>query len=413
MGLLLWQEAARKVPLSILEFPMKALLSAVLLFVSALPAVAGDCVAFAGKCLTENDKRLSLRLGPDLSDLAGIGALAWVEEVRLDGGGQTVDLAPLLALEKLIALDLKAVTITDTASLGQLPIRRLSLNEVGLEDAEFLQGLSGLRDFRMIRVSGPAPFDLSGLGPVETLSVVDTSLASLDGIAGQPNLNDLVLAHTGQADLSSLSSLNLRRATLRGEGLVDLSFLSGSPELGFLFLNGAEVTSLDGVPFGPAFRNLGAKGSALEDISALAAAVNLERVDLRESAVRDVAALAGKQRLEEVDLRETALSDLSPLVDLPSLKRLDLSDSQVFDLSPLAGLPSVEMLTLSRIPAIDLSPLAAMDQVKALWLNETRATDLTPLMEMDSLEAMRIDDARMVTKEGLADYIAIRVPPDN
>jgi|GEM_PF-6132632 len=390
---------------------MKALLSAVLLFVSALPAVAEDCVAFAGKCLTENDKRLSLRLGPDLSDLAGIGALAWVEEVRLDGGGQTVDLAPLLALEKLIALDLKAVMVADTGSLGRLPIRRLSLNEVGLEDAEFLQGLSGLRDFRMIRVSGPASFDLSGLGPVETLSVVDTSLASLDGIAGQPHLNDLVLAHTGQADLSSLSSLNLRRVTLRGEGLVDLSFLSGSPELGFLFLNGAEVTSLDGVPFGPAFRNLGAKGSALEDISALAAAVNLERVDLRETRVRDLSALGRKPRLEEVDLRNTPVSDLSGLAVLPELEQLWLSDTQVSDLSPLAGLGAVEQLSLSRVPATDISALAHMDQVNILWLNDNKVADLSPLLEMDALEALRVDDERMVVRERLEEFIATREAP--
>lgn len=391
---------------------MKAVLSALFVLMSAAPGVAADgCVEIGRKCVTEKDRHLSLRLNDALPDLTAVWAVPWVSTVRVHGDGRVVDLRPLLALEGLSELALQNVELADPTILGALPVARLRLSQMSLPDLGFLGEMSGLRSLGLVRVTGPAPFDLSALPPVEDLAVVDTKLASLDGIAGQAALRDLTLADTGQADLAALSSLNLRRAILRGEGLVDLSFLSGSPDLGFLFLTHAEVTSLDGVPFGPAFRNLGAQGSALQDISALSAAVNIERIDLRESLIRDLSGLEGLSKLEELDLRATALSDLSPLVDLPSLKRLDLSDTQVEDLSPLAGLTSVETMSLSRIPATDLGPLAAMDQVKALWLNETRATDLSPLLDMDSLEAMRIDDAQFISKEGLPAYMERRPVP--
>jgi internalin A len=373
--------------------------------------VAEDCVEFAGRCLTKNDTSLSVRLKPGQPGLEGIEALPWIEAIRLMGDGRTLDLRPLLALETLTELSLNAVSLADQAVLGQLPVTRLSLKEVTLDDLDFLHGMTGLRDLRLVQVAGPAPFDLSALGPVEGLAVIDTPLASLDGIAGQAALSDLALAGTGQADLSPLSGLNLRRATLRGEGLVDLSFLSGSPNLGFLFIGGSEVTSLEGVLFGPAFRNLGAQGAALEDISALAAAVNLERVDLRETRVRDLSALGRKPRLEEVDLRNTPVSDLSGLAVLPELEQLWLSDTQVSDLSPLAGLGAVEQLSLSRVPATDISALAHMDQVNILWLNDNKVADLSPLLEMDALEALRVDDERMVVRERLEEFIATREAP--
>lgn len=132
-------------------------------------------------------------------------------------------------------------------------------------------------------------------------------------------------------------------------------------------------------------------GTAISDISPLAALKKMGRLHLNNTLVSDLSPLASMKELAWLDLNDTKVNDLSPIVHLVRLNCLFLNRTLVKDLEPLAAQPRLSLLSLSQTTVSDLSPLRGMTEMQGLYLDRTAVKDLSPLRNMTVLETLTLD----------------------
>ncbi len=86
----------------------------------------------------------------------------------------------------------------------------------------------------------------------------------------------------------------------------------------------------------------------LSDVSALAALINLQFLDLSGTSMSDVSVLAALTHLKSLRLVGTPVSDVSALAALINLQVLNLSGTPVSDVSALVALPNLQVLSMSE-----------------------------------------------------------------
>ena len=132
--------------------------------------------------------------------------------------------------------------------------------------------------------------------------------------------------------------------------------------------------------------------SKLDDLSPLAALVNLQQLYCSNTQVTDLSPLAALTNLQKLHCPDTLVTDLSPLAGLTNLQKLDCSYTTVADLSPLAGLTNLQKLDCSYAPVADLSPLAGLTNLQYLHCSETLVADLLPLASLTNLQYLHCSE---------------------
>lgn len=252
------------------------------------------------------------------------------------------------------------------AYLEDLTVLRLpGGNKFGVENLDFLSGMSGLLEL-----------DLSNGQGVHSYRFKDIS-----GLSGLTNLTTLSLSCEGEADVSVLSELkNLTSLTLEGFDAEDLNVLSGLTNLTSLTLNIASP------------RDSGGQEHEL-DLSALSGLTNLESLVLSGDRGRicDISFLSGMNNLTVLRLStETNMGlgtdDIGVLSGLTNLETLELNFNidysawdgergftyytRMYDISPLSGLTNLKNLTLGYLNAyIDLNCLSGLTNLEMLELH--------------------------------------------
>ena len=107
--------------------------------------------------------------------------------------------------------------------------------------------------------------------------------------------------------------------------------------------------------------------NAVQNLTGLEYAANLQTLNLRYHRVSDLSPLAGLSHLATINLLGNFVSDLSPLASVSHLQTLDLELNQVSDISALANLHSLRSLGLHRNHVSDISPLAGLTSL--VWLD--------------------------------------------
>ena len=97
------------------------------------------------------------------------------------------------------------------------------------------------------------------------------------------------------------------------------------------------------------------------------------------TAVTDLTPIAAFGHLDRLNLSHTQIADLTSLVPFTLLTELQLDDTTVVDLSPLAKLPQLEVLSLQNTPVQNLTPLHALTHLKKLYIAGTLVTDISPV----------------------------------
>ncbi|MDR1711563.1 MAG: InlB B-repeat-containing protein [Propionibacteriaceae bacterium] len=270
----------------------------------------------------------------DLAPLAGLGAL---EEVRLTSSGivdlsavsgwsaveslhvdgRFTDLSPLAGLASLETLRLVG-SFSDASALGSLT--RLSSLALGSGELTSLDGLEPLTGLRYFALEGSAVADLDPIASLTGLEEVslwsNDSLASLDGLAGMPELYSVAVSGAGVADFGALATL-------------------------------------------PSLSDLELSSVGLSDVTVLAGLTGLESLDLFGNSIVDVSALAGLSGLRYLYLGDNLIADVSPLASLTSLHGLSLAGNAVSDVTALSGLTALWYLDLDDNVVTDIWALPA------------------------------------------------------
>jgi internalin A len=133
-------------------------------------------------------------------------------------------------------------------------------------------------------------------------------------------------------------------------------------------------------------------GSAINDLSPLAALFQLKQLNLGNTGICDLSLLSGLSQLELLSVEHTSIRDLTPLTGLKQLSFLNLSDTAISDLSPLAQLKKLSTLVLNNTAISDLSPLAELKGLTHLVLTNTGIRDFLPLTGLDQLRGLYLSN---------------------
>jgi internalin A len=161
-----------------------------------------------------------------------------------------------------------------------------------------------------------------------------------------------------------------------------------------LSCEGDNITSLEGIE---AFTNLqsvdfGYKGTAIDNLTPLAALGKLTRINISKSNISDISPLAGLP-LVHLDLSDNHITDLTPLAGITTLSTLVLyrqSPDYITDISPLDNLTALTLLDLEANKIADVNPLRKMKLLRYLHLKDNRLTTIEPLTDISALELVNL-----------------------
>ena len=199
--------------------------------------------------------------GNPISDVSPLSGLINLQELRLYSNAIS-DISPLSSLTNLTYIDLSDNPIADPSplsSLSNLVILQMGRLDVGLENIDFIAGMTTLK----------------------RVFLEDTGLTSIEALRGLNNLEELDISRNSVTDLSPIAdkaSLYLLRAS--GNGLTDISALSGLTSLETLSIDGNSITDLTPLAGISALKWLDLQNNAIAEFSVVASLESLEYVNI-------------------------------------------------------------------------------------------------------------------------------------
>ena len=188
-------------------------------------------------------------------------------------------------------------------------------------------------------------FNLSGMGQLKKLSIVDTSISEEDMqiIAGLPMLIDLQLEDCGLSSLEALS---------RSQSL----------------------------------QKLDVSNNTVRNISALTSLANLQELDLSHNAVTDLSALNTLNSLWKLDISYNALTTVAPICNLKQLTWLNASNNNLTDLSAINNLSFMTYFNASFNSLTDVTPLSGCTSLTELDISANSVSDIVSLSALNNLQ---------------------------
>ncbi|MGN0852099.1 MAG: leucine-rich repeat domain-containing protein [Kiritimatiellia bacterium] len=278
-----------------------------------------------------------------VSSIAPLALLRSAENValvHLDG----LDLTPIAGLPKVVKLEIRYCQVADLAPVATLPALK-ELDAYGAELVSF------------------AP--LAAAPRLETVGFYAAKL-SPEGYESLGTLKQVRNFHGGLTKMTSLAwCRNVPQAEelkIFAEKIPDLTPIAALPNLRY-------------------FRGWNMKGDNLStdlgDLSFLANAANLEKLELPGSRYSSTAVLANLPKVRTLDLSGSKLPlDLSFVRHMPSLTSLNISGTsrdvvQIANFEALAGHPSLESLTmLDTTGPTSLAALQSCPKLKSVHVRK-------------------------------------------
>lgn len=264
-------------------------------------------------------------------DLAPVGTVTTLDYVHItDGEYESVQVLPTLPLSslRLSHLDWRSLDALEGANT----IERLVVEDVPAQDLTALASFTNLRSLRLDDTFSTDLSPLEDLDMLQELEVIDVPVKALPRLGQIDHLNSLLLDKT---DIASL------------EGL------AGAPELSFVGIQSARLLdNLAGLEALPSLFALIIEDSGLSDVSALAGSTSLKRVDIINAKLEDISPLGTCQNLSGIVLSDNYITDLSPLSGL-ALHHLNLASNEIETVTPLLGMPLLTLdLTANNIATL-------------------------------------------------------------
>lgn len=187
----------------------------------------------------------------------------------------------------------------------------------------------------------------------------------------------LDIYHLELKDLRVLNDFSqIRSLTLRGSQELDLSVLSGLPNLSLLTIS-SPVSEFN------------YPGTGLDRLTFMA------NSNVSFSAPKNLASLS------ELYLEHSSLADSRMLSELKGLRDLRIIGGNLRSVAPLAGLPQLAQLILEYNPVADISPLSQIESLRVVSLSGSQVKDIAPLAKLN-LKRLRISDIPLADPKQLA-----------
>ncbi|MEM7405426.1 MAG: leucine-rich repeat domain-containing protein [Pseudomonadota bacterium] len=187
----------------------------------------------------------------------------------------------------------------------------------------------------------------------------------------------------------------IRRLICQNPAVEDLAPLAAMPQLEELYLQGASLTSLDGIEALPKLRKLSVAGNKdLDSLTGLETATALIELQANSAGLKSLRGLEGALELKVVAAMNNRLTGaaLEPLKGLQKLESVVMNSNRISDLSALRDKPALRELQVYSNDIRDIRPLHSN---RALNLVGIRGRGNVSCAEVDALRAVLAPDARV------------------
>ena len=212
--------------------------------------------------------------------------------------------------------------------------------------------------------------------------------------------NNYILDLTGVGKLSNLKVLDISNTSI-----TDLIPLRNLTKLEVLNCSNTEVEDFSPLRYSIQLKSLVANRTKLNDLEPLARFSYLEKLHAAFTPVYDLNPLENLSNLADLDLAATNIINLSALSNLSELSYLNISQNNIYVLDQLDSLFSLEVLNIDRTQIRELQPLSNLDQLKILYCNNTPVNDLNALSSLENLERIYCDFT-MISKDEANEFMA-------
>lgn len=250
----------------------------------------------------------------ELSPLHGMK----LESLNLNGT-KVGSLIPLAGMP-LKTLNGRGIPVRDVSVLRGLPLETLDLSETPLMDFSVLRGLN-------LRVLALAKTSLKDIGicsvmPLESLDVGDTAITDISCLRGK-NMRRLILARTAIKDIAPLAGSSIHTLDLSGTktSFIMLPQVLSKVRFHEIALDNIELTRIDFLR-GKELRRVSLAGTKVTDLSPLAN-MPIRLLNIRGLRIDDASAIGTLNMLEDLWCDLDPLQERVLLADLPSLRTIN------------------------------------------------------------------------------------------
>lgn len=306
------------------------------------------------------------------------------------------------------ALDL----LKPPAQLNNVHIENCS----GVDSLDFLADLTELH--RLTLTSSGITDSLLPETHMAELAFLDLSqnpeLTSLAPFAKSVRLSDVDISDTGISSLEGLPSTQITALNFAGTAVSDVSPLAAMSSLRGIYGGETQVREIDALAGLTGLTTLDFSGCALSDMDCVFSSLRLETLDLSDNCLSNLSPFRDCTVLCHVDLAQNQLEDVSVLGNSAGmLKTLDLSGNPLLEdqLQFLRGSPNLTELYVDGVPLKTLDMLGNAAQLTALSAVGCGLTDISGLAQSTKLGSLRLTSNKIADISPLGnlakDYIAL------
>ncbi len=241
---------------------------------------------------------------------------------------------------------------------------------------------------------GSCAYSLDNDGNIFAL-LIECPLSDIFDYLDINKLTELLFLSLINGNLCTIPSLSklvkLQHLDLKGNKIIDTSFLSNSSNLRFLNLGWNQIENISYLSELNVLNILNIKSNNVSDISPLQDLTNLTFLDLSWNQIYDISILAGLSNLNFLNLGKNQIKDIFFLSGLKKIKLLNLSRQQITDISFLTELTNLEYLDLSFNKIIDISFLSQLLNIKSLSLYNNLVAEISCLINLTSMKSLDLE----------------------
>lgn len=320
------------------------------------------------------DETIFERLEELKSEKSG-GNAAPVEELQVAGSAVPLDSTSLVLVDM-------SLTDSDISDIGRLTsLESLSLSDNRLTSLDPVSSLTGLT---FLQVSGNGITDLSplrGMAKLKNLYIDGNPVTDFKPLYALTSLRTLSMKNIDVTD-SQLSELQ--------EALPNCSIYADKAIEQVNELKVGDKTFMSNVT------ELDLSGERFPDLSVLSECAGLKRLDLHNCGITDISSLVDLQSLTWLDISENEINDLRPLMTLENLQYLDVHENDVSDVTVLIYLTGLTELDLGGNPVAGFTSIGRLENLTELSLRDTGVVDnsLDALASLKSLRRLNLKQNR-------------------
>ncbi len=354
-----------------------------------------------------------------VSNLVGMERCTSLVSLELEGN-DIAGLAPLSGISTLENLNLYNNSISDVSELAALTgLGSLSLGANFITDISPLSGFTNLWGFWLtyndevtdispvtnmtrltslsIRANHATNWALipASLPDLKHLDLEDCNIASVAPLATATQLESLNLGYNKITDIGPLTSLTeLRQYWMSyNDEVTDVSPLTNMTKLTEVSIRANHATNWALLPGAlPELKRLDLEDCNISNAAPLAAATQLDRLNVGFNRITDITPLSGLTDLKWFYMSyNEEVTDISPVTNMTKLTDLSIRHNAAtnWGLIP-SSLQDLVNLDLEACNISDLSPLTAAPQIVTLNLSFNEVSDTMPLAGLTNLTQLSI-----------------------